>query len=80
MAGPRMSLQYHVLSSSADITVKLRNRGPDAYKMDVYGDCIAIEQRISCDGSRTCKVKSKLGICPESQMCPSRIKPSLNVK
>uniref|UniRef100_A0A6Q2Y784 Structural maintenance of chromosomes protein 6 n=1 Tax=Esox lucius TaxID=8010 RepID=A0A6Q2Y784_ESOLU len=47
--------------STADVTVKLRNRGPDAYKGDVYGDSICIEQRISCDGVRTCRLKSKSG-------------------
>ncbi|KAM9341065.1 structural maintenance of chromosomes protein 6 [Symphorus nematophorus] len=45
----------------ADITVKLKNRGPDAYKRDVYGDCILIEQRLFCDGSRTCRLKNKSG-------------------
>ncbi|XP_041105631.1 structural maintenance of chromosomes protein 6 isoform X2 [Polyodon spathula] len=47
--------------SSADITIRLRNRGTDAFKGDVYGDSIVIEQRITCDGSRTCKIKSRLG-------------------
>ncbi|CDQ67465.1 unnamed protein product [Oncorhynchus mykiss] len=47
--------------STADVTVKLRNRGPDAYKGDVYGECISIEQRISSDGVRTCRLKSKTG-------------------
>ncbi|XP_042357224.1 structural maintenance of chromosomes protein 6 isoform X2 [Plectropomus leopardus] len=45
--------------NAADITIKLRNRGPDAYKRDVYGDCISIEHRIFSDGSRTCRLKSK---------------------
>ncbi|XP_029349003.1 structural maintenance of chromosomes protein 6 isoform X2 [Echeneis naucrates] len=47
--------------NTASITVKLRNRGPDAYKKDVYGDCISIEHRISSDGYRTCRLKSKSG-------------------
>lgn len=47
--------------SHADVTVKLRNRGSDAYKGDVYGDCIVIEQRITNDGCRLCKIKSKSG-------------------
>ncbi|KAK2826575.1 hypothetical protein Q5P01_020789 [Channa striata] len=45
----------------ADIAIKLKNRGPDAYKRDVYGDSISIEHRISSDGSRTCRLKSKSG-------------------
>ncbi|KAF5909638.1 structural maintenance of chromosomes protein 6-like, partial [Clarias magur] len=47
--------------SSAEVTVKLRNRGSDAYKDDVYGDCISVEQRITSDGCRTCKIKNKAG-------------------
>lgn len=55
-------LFYHSISSSAEVTVKLRNRGSDAYKGDVYGDCISVEQRITGDGCRTCKIKNKSGI------------------
>ncbi|XP_060790472.1 structural maintenance of chromosomes protein 6 isoform X2 [Neoarius graeffei] len=47
--------------SSAEVTVKLRNRGSDAYKGDVYGDCISVEQKITSDGCRTCKIKNKSG-------------------
>ncbi|KAI3367517.1 hypothetical protein L3Q82_026369, partial [Scortum barcoo] len=47
--------------NTADITIKLRNRGPDAYKRDIYGDSISIEHRISCDGCRTCRLRSKSG-------------------
>ncbi|TSO25151.1 Structural maintenance of chromosomes protein 6 [Bagarius yarrelli] len=47
--------------SSAEVTVKLRNRGSDAYKGDIYGDCISVEQRITGDGGRTCKIKNKSG-------------------
>ncbi|XDV42761.1 hypothetical protein PO909_011373 [Leuciscus waleckii] len=47
--------------SSADIKVKLKNRGNDPYKGDIYGDSICIEHRISSDGCRTCKIKSKIG-------------------
>uniref|UniRef100_A0A8B9LVX5 Structural maintenance of chromosomes protein 6 n=1 Tax=Astyanax mexicanus TaxID=7994 RepID=A0A8B9LVX5_ASTMX len=47
--------------SSAEVTVKLRNRGSDSYKGEVYGDCISVEQRITSDGCRTCKIKNKAG-------------------
>ncbi|MEQ2313823.1 hypothetical protein AMECASPLE_005848 [Ameca splendens] len=47
--------------STADVTVKLRNRGADAYKKDLYGDYITVEQRISGDGSRSYKLKNKSG-------------------
>uniref|UniRef100_A0A668AAD1 Structural maintenance of chromosomes 6 n=1 Tax=Myripristis murdjan TaxID=586833 RepID=A0A668AAD1_9TELE len=48
--------------NTADVTVKLRNRGPDAFKGDVYGDCISIEHRITSDGCRTCRLKSKSAV------------------
>lgn len=54
-------LLCHSIPSSAEVTVKLRNRGSDAYKGDVYGDCISVEQRITSDGCRTCKIKNKSG-------------------
>ncbi|KAK5603295.1 hypothetical protein CRENBAI_010760 [Crenichthys baileyi] len=47
--------------NTADVTVKLRNRGADAYKKDLYGDYITVEQRISSDGSRSYKLKNKSG-------------------
>ncbi|XP_016089316.1 structural maintenance of chromosomes protein 6-like [Sinocyclocheilus grahami] len=47
--------------SFADIKVKLKNRGNDPYKGDIYGDSICIEHRITSDGSRTCKIKNKTG-------------------
>ncbi|XP_032356707.1 structural maintenance of chromosomes protein 6 isoform X1 [Etheostoma spectabile] len=47
--------------TSADITIKLKNRGPDAYKRDIYGESISIEHRIFSDGSRNCRLKSKSG-------------------
>lgn len=56
-----MSLSYYSIPSSAEVTVKLRNRGSDSYKGDVYGDCIYVEQKISSDGCRTCKIKNKSG-------------------
>ncbi|KAF4101920.1 structural maintenance of chromosomes protein 6 [Onychostoma macrolepis] len=47
--------------SFADIKVKLKNRGNDPYKGDIYGDSICIEHRITSDGCRTCKIKNKTG-------------------
>ncbi|XP_013869624.1 structural maintenance of chromosomes protein 6, partial [Austrofundulus limnaeus] len=47
--------------NSADITVKLRNKGPDAFKKGLYGDYISVEQRIFSDGSRIYKLKNKSG-------------------
>ncbi|XP_029282466.1 structural maintenance of chromosomes protein 6 [Cottoperca gobio] len=58
-----VSLKDFVKTSenSAEVTVKLRNRGPDAYKRGVYGDCVCVEQRIFMDGSRSCRLKSSSG-------------------
>ncbi|XP_013378099.1 PREDICTED: structural maintenance of chromosomes protein 6 [Chinchilla lanigera] len=47
--------------NSADITVTLRNRGDDAYRANVYGDAIVVQQHISMDGSRSYKLKSQTG-------------------
>ncbi|MBN3310633.1 SMC6 protein, partial [Amia calva] len=47
--------------SSADVSITLRNRGPDAFKPEVYGDGIIVDQRISSDGVRSYKLKSKTG-------------------
>ncbi|XP_040848791.1 structural maintenance of chromosomes protein 6 isoform X3 [Ochotona curzoniae] len=47
--------------NSADITITLRNRGDDAFKASVYGDCITVKQHISVDGSRSYKLKSSSG-------------------
>uniref|UniRef100_G3T052 Structural maintenance of chromosomes protein 6 n=1 Tax=Loxodonta africana TaxID=9785 RepID=G3T052_LOXAF len=44
--------------NSADISVTLRNRGDDAYRANVYGDSIIVQQHISMDGSRSYKLKS----------------------
>ncbi|KAM8774202.1 structural maintenance of chromosomes protein 6 [Rhynchonycteris naso] len=47
--------------SSADISITLRNRGDDAYKANVYGDSIVVQQHITMDGSRSYKLKSERG-------------------
>ncbi|XP_019392917.1 PREDICTED: structural maintenance of chromosomes protein 6-like isoform X2 [Crocodylus porosus] len=47
--------------SSADISITLRNRGREAFKPEAYGDSIIVNQRISTDGSRSYKMKSKSG-------------------
>ncbi|XP_064195254.1 structural maintenance of chromosomes protein 6-like [Anguilla rostrata] len=47
--------------SSADVCIKLRNRGQDAYKPEVFGPSINVELRISSEGLRTYKLKSKTG-------------------
>uniref|UniRef100_A0A4W3I2G6 Structural maintenance of chromosomes protein 6 n=1 Tax=Callorhinchus milii TaxID=7868 RepID=A0A4W3I2G6_CALMI len=45
--------------NSADIAITLRNRGPDAFKADIYGEAIIVEQHISREGIRQYRLKSK---------------------
>ncbi|KFP90045.1 Structural maintenance of chromosomes protein 6, partial [Apaloderma vittatum] len=47
--------------TSADISITLRNQGRDAFKPDVYGGSIIVNQHINLDGSRSYKLKSKSG-------------------
>lgn len=52
--------------SSADISITLRNTGRDAYKPEVFGQAIIIDLRITREGMRTFKLKSKSGKCVNS--------------
>ncbi|NXF93268.1 SMC6 protein, partial [Eubucco bourcierii] len=47
--------------TSADISITLRNEGRDAFKPEVYGSSIIVNQHINLDGSRSYKLKSKSG-------------------
>uniref|UniRef100_H2MFQ8 Structural maintenance of chromosomes protein 6 n=2 Tax=Oryzias latipes TaxID=8090 RepID=H2MFQ8_ORYLA len=47
--------------SSADVSITLRNKGKDAFKLEVYGPLITVEMRITRDGLRTYKLRSKDG-------------------
>ncbi|XP_068614652.1 structural maintenance of chromosomes protein 6-like [Brachionichthys hirsutus] len=47
--------------NSADVSITLRNKGRDAYKPEVYGESIIVDLRITRDGLRTYKLKSKSG-------------------
>lgn len=55
------NFQLFKISSSADISITLRNRGPDAFKPDKYGEVVIVEQHISGDGIRHYKLKSQSG-------------------
>ncbi|CAG8590107.1 10002_t:CDS:10 [Acaulospora morrowiae] len=48
-------------ASVGQVTLKLRNRGADAYRPETYGDSIIIERRISHDGSNGYKIKTHEG-------------------
>ncbi|KAL6095967.1 smc6 [Pungitius sinensis] len=47
--------------SSADVSITLRNKGRDAYKPEVYGPAIIVDLRITREGLRTYKLRSKTG-------------------
>ncbi|XP_071335380.1 structural maintenance of chromosomes protein 6 [Trachinotus anak] len=47
--------------SSADVSIILRNKGRDAYKPEVYGPAIIVDLRITREGLRTYKLRSKSG-------------------
>lgn len=48
-------------SSAAEVRVRMRNQGSDAYRPDVYGHAITIERRIHTDGAGTWKIKNADG-------------------
>ncbi|KAF9962659.1 Structural maintenance of chromosomes protein 6 [Modicella reniformis] len=48
-------------ASQAEVKLQLRNKGPDAYKPEIYGESIIIERRISKDGTSAYKIKSSKG-------------------
>ncbi|KAG1706210.1 Structural maintenance of chromosomes protein 6 [Nymphon striatum] len=47
--------------SFTEISVKLKNQGPDAYKVEQYGNFIIVERRIFLDGSSQYKIRSESG-------------------
>ncbi|GCB74767.1 hypothetical protein scyTo_0003858, partial [Scyliorhinus torazame] len=47
--------------NSACISITLRNRGLDAFKPELYGEAIIVEQHISSQGKRQYRLKSKSG-------------------
>ncbi|XP_074541854.1 structural maintenance of chromosomes protein 6 [Halichoeres trimaculatus] len=47
--------------NSADVSITLRNKGRDAYRPEVYGSAIIVDLKITREGLRTYKLKSKTG-------------------
>ena len=45
----------------AEVTIKLRNRGQDAYKPEVYGSTIIVERRLRAEGISSYKLRAKDG-------------------
>ncbi|KAM9195799.1 structural maintenance of chromosomes protein 6 isoform 2-T3 [Mergus octosetaceus] len=54
-------------ATSADISITLRNQGRDAFKPEVYGDSIIVNQHITLEGSRSYRLKSKSGTVVSSK-------------
>lgn len=52
---------YH--NRTAEVEIRLRNKGPDAYKHELYGDSIVIQRKISADGGTRYALKSERGRC-----------------
>lgn len=45
----------------AEVSIWLKNGGPDAYRPEVYGRCIEVVRRIMADGAGQYKMKSSWG-------------------
>ena len=52
---------YH--NRTAEVEIRLRNKGPDAYKHELYGDSVVIQRKISADGGTRYALKSERGRC-----------------
>ncbi|XP_063771417.1 structural maintenance of chromosomes protein 6 isoform X2 [Pseudophryne corroboree] len=53
--------------TSADVSITLRNRGHDAFKPEVYGESIVVQQHFTTDGNRSYKLKSSTGTLVSSK-------------
>ncbi len=47
--------------STAEITVKLRNTGQDAFKPNTYGESIIVERKLTKEGTSSYKLKNSQG-------------------
>lgn len=52
---------------TAEVTIKLRNVGRDAFNQEVYGDSIIINRKLSADGASQYKIKSSSGTVVSSK-------------
>lgn len=48
-------------ASAAEICLWIKNKGPEAFKRDIYGDRIIIERRINADGGGHWRMKNASG-------------------
>lgn len=47
--------------SVAEVTISIKNGGPEAYKPSEYGSSIRVTRRFTKDGNSSWKIKSKSG-------------------
>ena len=52
---------FFVLTSTGEVEITLRNRGPDAFHPELYGPSIRVNRKFSSDGGSQYKLKSKDG-------------------
>ena len=55
------SLDTFILHRVAEICIKLRNRGDDAYRQDEYGLSIIVERKLRAEGGTAYKLKAASG-------------------
>jgi structural maintenance of chromosomes protein 6 len=51
-------IAYHKFCSAAEVTIRLKNEGSEAYKPDVYGKSIIITRNFNISGSSGYKIKA----------------------
>ncbi|KAJ3027976.1 UNVERIFIED_CONTAM: Structural maintenance of chromosomes protein 6 [Siphonaria sp. JEL0065] len=56
-----IQLTWNLENSAASVTVSINNKGPEAYKPEVYGQTIMVERIITKDGSGSYKIKDADG-------------------
>ncbi|XP_048256019.1 structural maintenance of chromosomes protein 6-like isoform X1 [Haliotis rufescens] len=48
--------------STGEVQIKLRNRGPDAFRHEMYGDSITVQRKFTSEGSSKYQLLSKTGV------------------
>ncbi|SAM00180.1 hypothetical protein [Absidia glauca] len=59
--GKNLSSLIREGANAALVTIHITNKGPDAYKPDIYGDCIIVDRRLLRDGMNSFKIKDHRG-------------------
>ncbi|KAI8335915.1 P-loop containing nucleoside triphosphate hydrolase protein [Chlamydoabsidia padenii] len=59
--GKNLSSLIREGANASMVTIHITNKGPDAYKHDIYGDTIIVDRRLLRDGSNSFKIKDHKG-------------------